>query len=417
MNTENKNYWQDLKSGYMECVKNNISDPRKQNAYGRSMDVLIEYAAVNDHTEYSPEIGYAFFEAEKCKGYKGHSTADRRKAAIRRLNDYLYGSVLWQRPPRKLKKYRSSWQPPQCPEQFAEVLEQFLLRIGKEGLKEITVADYRRSCTKMLINFTNQGVKDWNDINPRTLIASFLKSTNKGHFVAHARRFFRYLADTGIVEADYSSVLIRPAKRKPIPSVYSEDEIQQLLNCIETITPQGKRDYAVVLIAVRLGLRASDISNLQFENVDFDKKRVEFIQVKTSVPHRLLLTKEVSDALHDYINNGREPCAAPYIFVDGFGHQFTRQAISHMVARNFKKTNVDFGHRHHGSHALRMTFASQLVGENVPYEAVRALLGQVDPNSTRHYVEFSIESLRTCALEIPLPSGRLEHYLTCGGDA
>jgi site-specific recombinase XerD len=59
-----------------------------------------------------------------------------------------------------------------------------------------------------------------------------------------------------------------------------------------------------------------------------------------------------------------------------------------------------------------MTFASQLISESVPYEVVRTLLGHVNPESTRHYVEYSIEGLRTCALEIPLPSGLLEKYLS-----
>ncbi len=162
----------------------------------------------------------------------------------------------------------------------------------------MTVADYRRFCTNLLLDFAEQGITQWTEISTRSLTSAFLRSTNKDHFVAKARRFFKYLTEVEVVNADYSCVLIRPAKRKPVPSVYSEAEIQKLLDCVETITPQGKRDHAILLLAVRLGLRASDIRNLRFENVDFEKARVQFVQFKTSVPHKISLPTLMSAENH-----------------------------------------------------------------------------------------------------------------------
>lgn len=416
MNNENSNYWQTLKSGFMKDLECQGIQSRYFKDFSRSIDLLIEYAEIHECIEYSPEIGYAFWVYEKTKNYKGLTTPDRRRKTIKRLNEYLYGDNFWQRTPRKHTEYRSFHRHPECPTQFTKILEQFLSGLNKENLKDITILSYRRTCTKILLDFDRQGVNCWSDIGTRNLLTAFLNSTNKTHFVAHARRFFRYLVENNVVDADYSSVLIRPAKRKPIPSVYSEAEIQQLLRCVETVTPQGKRDHAILLLAVRLGLRASDIANLCFKNVNFENSVIKFVQQKTSVPHQLSLTNEVAAALRDYINAGREKSDEPYVFLDGFSRPLTRRVVSGIASRNFKKTGIDFGHRHHGSHALRMTFASQLVAENVPYDAVRALLGQVDPHSTRHYVEFAVESLRTCALEVPLPSGRLKNYLTGGGD-
>lgn len=77
----------------------------------------------------------------------------------------------------------------------------------------------------------------------------------------------------------------------------------------------------------------------------------------------------------------------------------------------FQKAKINVGDRRHSTHALRMTFASQLIAENVPYEVVRVLLGHVNRDSTRHYVEFSIEGLRSCALEVPAPSGLFAQYM------
>lgn len=404
-------YWQRLKVDFMDYIKSGKHNPRDYKNYSRSIDLLTDYAMVNEHAEYSPEIGMAFYESEKDRGYHGDTTLGRRQATIRRLNEHLYGNNFWQRKPRNLRTYRKQGKPLQCPEQFSEVLEHFLETISKEGLKEITVNQYRNYCTKMLLDFVQQGVKEWSDIDAKILTTAFLRSTNKYHFVPYARRLFKYLVNTGITTTNYAGVLPAPTKRKTIPSVYSETEIKQLLDSVETLTPQGKRDYAILLIAVRLGLRASDIRLLGFENVDFENATIKFTQFKTSVDLQLSLPVEVTKALNDYIYNGREESDEPYIFLDGYAHPLGSHSVSDIVSRHFVKSGINVGDRHHGSHALRMTFASQLVSENVPYEVVRTLLGHVNSESTRLYVEFSIEGLRTCALEVPSPSGLLEKYL------
>ena len=89
-------------------------------------------------------------------------------------------------------------------------------------------------------------------------------------------------------------------------------------------------------------------------------------------------------------------------------------AVTHIVSRHIKDAGIVTGRRHAGSHSLRMTFASQLVEENMPYEAVKTLLGHTSPDSTRHYVEFSTEGLRACAIEVPPPTAAFLHYLQGG---
>jgi integrase len=340
---------------------------------------------------------------------------ERRKTTIRKLNEYLYGNKCWQRTPRSLRTHRSSHEPLKCPEQFREVFEEFLESLKREGLKDVTLEMYRSFCIRHLLsNFAEQGIADWCDIDVKALTSAFSDTTSKVTFATYARRLFGYLLKNGIVSADYSSILPMVTKRKVLPSVYSEEEIQRLLDTIETITPQGKRDYTMVLIAARLGLRVSDIARLCFENVDFDRAIVKFVQYKTSVPHQLPLPVEVENALLDYIGNGREESDEPYIFLDGHGRPMANHTIGHIGARHLKNSGVEIGERKGGMHALRSSFASQLVADKVPYDVVRYALGHVHPNSTRHYVQFAVESLRACALEVPLPSGLFKKYLEGG---
>jgi len=409
------NHWHSLKADFMKYMREEIVKPRGEfKRYSRSMDLLISFAEINGYDNYSSEVGMAFYESEKLKNYIGDSSLGYRRACIRNLNTFLYGNNFWQRKPRNVFKYKTHKEkkPLICPEQFSDTLEEFLDGISKLGLKEITVEQYRRTCITMLCDFDSQGVKSWNDITVEHLTTAFKRLTNKHHFITYSRRLFQYLSDNSIVSANYALVLPRMAKKKCLPSVYSDDEIDALIKSIEKFTPQGKRDYAMLLMALRLGLRQSDIREFRFENVDFENSRVNLIQFKTGVALQLTLPEEVAEALHDYIDNGREESESQHIFTNGYGCPLTRQAVTHIISRHFKKANIDVGDRHHGPHSLRMTFASQLVAENVPYEVVRVLLGQISTSSTKHYVEFSTEGLRTCALEVPQPKSVFAEYLS-----
>jgi hypothetical protein len=126
---DKSNYWNKLKSDFIKCIKDEILAPQGEfKRYTRSMDLLIAYAMENGYSKYSPEIGLAFFESQKNHGYKGNSTLGYRRAAIRHLNEFLYGNNFWQRKPRNVFCYQShnSKGSLVCPKQFSEVFEQFL---------------------------------------------------------------------------------------------------------------------------------------------------------------------------------------------------------------------------------------------------------------------------------------------------
>lgn len=411
MTVTEKDYWQQLKANYMEWLKTTVINVKGRKGYARSMDLLIEYAVNKNAAEYRAELGYAFVDAEKEKDYKGHTTMDRRRATVRHLNQYLYGDSKWQCAPRNVDKYKTKPVVHPCPMQFIEAYEKFIEKLRRNGLKENTIENYERICKRMLCNFNEQGVDAWSSIGAKNLTTAFKHERNKKYFTVYAKQMFGYLKTINVVSTDYSGVLPQLNKRHYLPSVYTNEEIKQLLESVERNTPKGKRDYLVILLALRLGLRSSDIRLLRFDNVDFVSSTVNFVQFKTSVPHRLSFQTEVADAFRDYIDNGRENSEDSIILLNGHGAPLKEGAPGHIVSRHIKHSGIDVGSRHHGSHSMRMTFASQLVAEHIPYDVVRVALGQVDPNSTRHYVKFDIESLRSCALEVPPPSGRFEQFL------
>jgi len=121
------------------------------------------------------------------------------------------------------------------------------------------------------------------------------------------RVLFRYLYDQKITSINLSLAVpsVHCSKKSKIPSAYSQEEMRQLLSCIDRGNPKGKRDYAMLLIAVRLGMRASDICGLTFDNFKWEANTIELKQGKTNEPIVLPLLNDVGEAVIDYIKYGR----------------------------------------------------------------------------------------------------------------
>lgn len=399
-----KDYWETLKSNFREFTESQgyCSDTLK--LYNRAVKRLADYAVLNNFHKYTPNLGVMFYESEKQLYQEQRKLLENRLLGIRCLERHLLGEALCLIKTTKAKKH-------ELPQQFENEIKNFFESLRQSGYKETTIELYRYTCSPMLWYFAENRVADWSQINAKILSDFFEKTNNKVCFLSHVKKLFKYLVSERLVKFDYSGILPHVTRSQSLPSVYSRDEIKLLLDSVDRTTKIGKRDYAVLLLALRLGLRASDISLLCFKNVDFDNSIIKFKQFKTDIPQRLSLLPEVADSLYDYIDNSRVKSESQYIFLTVTHHPFSAATVYYIVSKYFTKSGIDCGDRHHGPQSLRMTLASELVEENVPYEAVRVILGQVNHDSTRHYVKFAIESLRTCALEVPPPSGLFAEYL------
>lgn len=94
-------------------------------------------------------------------------------------------------------------------------------------------------------------------------------------------------------------------KYSTIPSSYSKQEVEHILSSVDRGNPLGKRDYAILLLLMRLGIRSGDIQNLKFENLDWENEKIHFVQHKTKNPVSLPLLEDVGQAIIDYLKYGR----------------------------------------------------------------------------------------------------------------
>ena len=382
--------------------------------YKQTTKRLGKFMSDNSQKSYSSIIGVAFLEEAEKSGLYTTGTLKMMKCVVRRFSDYKsYGKIIFKLP--RISR--------ECPNQFAEGLANYLESQRLKGLKESTIENKRYNIQKALLKFDEAGIRNYAEIKPETIYKVFEKTSDKAGFYTPLRGFLSYLFSTGDIPFDYSSIVPSVRKTRPVPSVYTTNEVEKFLNCCDTSTYSGKRDMAIILLALRLGVRSSDIANLRITDIDLDNKEIRFIQKKTGIPQRLELLPEIEESLLSYMSSSRPDSEIPNIFLTIRSpiRAIGITTVYDIVRHYFNKSGIDIGQRKRGGHALRMTFSSELVAEKIPYEAVRKLLGHENPNAVKHYVKFDIDSLRSCAIKVPPISGKLAEYMNLkkrlGGEA
>ena len=117
--------------------------------------------------------------------------------------------------------------------------------------------------------------------------------------------FLRYLFENGQIQKDFSKLIVNRKKYSPQPTVYTQEEVSVIEDSVDCSTAAGIRNYAILLLLSRYGIRSRDISALLFENLDFKNNRIHFTQQKTGDLWEMELFPEVKAALLDYILTAR----------------------------------------------------------------------------------------------------------------
>lgn len=219
------------------------------------------------------------------------------------------------------------------------------------------------------------------------------------------RLLLYYLYKENMVLENLSGFVPKVKARKDlIPSVYTPDEVESMLQHIDRSSPRGKRDYAMVLLAARYGMRASDISALLFENIHWNENTIDFSTVKTGKHTVLPLTGEIGNAIIQYLKYGRPVTEDKHVFVrlQKPYREIQPSNLHGIVTRAMKAAGIviQTGKRH-GPHALRASIATEMLKQNVPLPVISEALSHDNTDTTRIYMKVDIGHLKMLSLDVP----------------
>ncbi len=225
------------------------------------------------------------------------------------------------------------------------------------------------------------------------------------HKLCAVRSFLRFAGSDGLVDGAVLAVVpaAKSTRQARIPSVWEPGEVTKILEAVDRANPSGKRDYALILLITRLGLRGIDVKRLRFSDLDWPGNRLSVVQAKTGHRVQLPLLKDVGWAVIDYIRSGRPRCDCPEVFIRHtapIGPFSDQDHLHQILVKHARAAHVPLGEkRRHGMHSLRHTLATRLLENGTPIEQIADILGHQSVTATGVYLKSSLGLLAKCALD------------------
>ncbi|MGA8658601.1 MAG: site-specific integrase [Chthoniobacterales bacterium] len=282
--------------------------------------------------------------------------------------------------------------------------------LDDQGLAESTVVNYAWHVQKFLGEQFGEGAVNLVGLQAQDAIR-FIRQTAHHHSIRHAqllvaalRSFFRFLHYQGKIETDLAPALPNVANwtLSSLPKYISADAVQRVLDKCDRQTTIGRRDYAVLLLLARLGMRGGEVLRLNLEDVDWQNACIIVRARKGPGSTRLPLTMEVGEAIARYLHHDRPSSDCRRVFLRARAPHVALShtaVISSLVRRALKKAGVDSARK--GAHLFRHSLATDMLRHGASLNEIGELLRHHSANSTAIYAKVELEALRPLALSWP----------------
>lgn len=294
-------------------------------------------------------------------------------------------------------------------QRFLDEYRRYLLQ--ERGLAKTSMVNYVPFAEQLLSDRFGQSAMDPSELTAQD-VTKFLQdrarqlSPGRAKLLVTAlRSFLRYLRHHGEISIDLAGCVppVAAWSFSTVPKFLPAGTVQRILDQCERDSPDGKRNYAVLLLLARLGLRACEIVALSLDDIDWDNGRIT-IRCKGGRWAQLPLPADVGEAIATYLRTGRPRCVCRHVFLRhraplrGFGDSIT---VSTIVRRALIRAGIDSARK--GAHLFRHTLATDLLREGASLDEIGELLRHRSPNTTALYAKVDLTALRTLAL--PWPGG------------
>jgi integrase/recombinase XerD len=217
------------------------------------------------------------------------------------------------------------------------------------------------------------------------------------------RCFLRFLQFRG----DISSYLVESVPTVPswrhtiIPKFLTTDDINLLIRHCEDKTPQGQRDIAILMLLIRLGLRAIEICRLTLDDIDWDAGFISILG-KNGNRDRLPLLQDIGEAMSAYLCRGRPQCSTRFVFVRAIApfEPFSSScSVANVVRNALRRANMNPSRK--GSHLLRRTFATTMLQGGASLTEIGQILRHQKADTTAIYAKVNLGKLRSIGRQWP----------------
>src|SRR6266550_1707552 len=240
-----------------------------------------------------------------------------------------------------------------CPARFRPLRDDYVASCRARGNAEATVAAKDKAVSRFLGYLDEVGAGDLAVLSVRGVSGFLLRQRGLRRKTIAAMRssladFLAFLAAAGRTPQSLADRLPphRHLRHESEPHLWTAAEIRRLLAVIDRQSATGKRDYAMILMTARLGLRISDLRQLELGDLDWRAKTITIVQYKTGRPLSLPLLDDVGWAIIDYVRHGRPETACPKVFVKHrhpFGAFGCSSSVATRLSRHAARAGIEFG--------------------------------------------------------------------------
>lgn len=391
----------ELHNLFEKCMEENAFSNSLKKKFLSEFYRLSFYMSSNSILLYNENIGKQYLTYIQSSGESElikNSKHQYHEWYIELLNAILNGDWV-------IKKKRKDYNVP-LPGNLGSYMLDFLNTYAKERrLSQLTRNYYYIGLKKFCEKLVEDKVLNLHNITAEYILEFVYLQKNKDHMAAILRAILADLYSKKIIDFRTANILtnVKTRSDKKLPSHYTPEEVMCIEKSIDRKYAIGKRDYAIILLATRLGLRSSDIRLLQFSNIDWDNNVITLEQFKTEEPIELPLLIDVGEAIIDYIQHSRPKSFSKYIFLKGNSPHLPLggATLTAITEKYFKKSNVEFAKKRHGPHSLRHSLATNLLKKGTSLPVISGTLGHSSTASTMIYVHLNTEDLLNCSLDVP----------------
>jgi integrase/recombinase XerD len=292
---------------------------------------------------------------------------------------------------------------------LARDVERFLVHLAVErGLSDNTVAAYRRDLRRYVGALATRGITRADEIDPadvRSFVASVSASTHgpndspyRASSVSRAlsavRSFHGFLLREGVVDRDPTIDVVRPRLPRALPHPLGVEEVRRLVESPDLSTPVGMRDRAILELLYGAGLRVSELTGSDVDDVDLDGGSIRVLG-KGGKEREVPIGRHARDAVGVYLTRARPGFVGPRtrgaLFLNTRGGRLTRQSCAKLLTAYASRAGID---RRVSPHDLRHSFATHLLEGGADVRVVQELLGHASVATTQIYTLVTREHLR-----------------------